>query len=347
MEARSIRMKLTLAAVLGSSIVCGGIAWAFHTTHENLRNVIASDDTLSRDQSAPSGDTIDVLPRPTHVDRDKVSLGKKLFRDQRISRDGKISCASCHDVAAGGADARALSIGTNGQIGAVNAPTAINVDFNSKLFWDGRASTLEDQIDGPLTNPKEMGASWDVVIHMLDDDASYHTAFADAYAGGVTRDNIKDAIAGYERSLVSIDAPFDRYLGGDRSALDAQQVEGYELFKTIGCVSCHQGRNVGGNMFEKIGIMDDYFAARGVPITEADLGRFNVTHDPNDKFTFRVPSLRLASRTAPYFHDGSIATLDQAIVAMGRYQLGKQLDAHDVAAIKSFIESLAGKVEDP
>lgn len=341
-----IRAKLTLAVVAGSLVLCGGIAWAFRATH-HVRSIEPPDDVIWRDQSKLGDETIDVLPRPTHFDRSKIALGKRLFHDQRLSRDGSIACASCHDVANGGADTRALSIGVGGQIGLVNAPTAINVDFNSKLFWDGRARTLEDQIEGPLTNPIEMGASWDVVIHKLADDPSYREPFERSYEEGVTRENIKDAIASYERALVSSDAPFDRYLRGDHNAITSQQLEGYELFKKIGCVSCHQGRNVGGNMFEKVGVMDDYFAARGGPITEADFGRFNVTHDPNDKFTFRVPSLRLASRTAPYFHDGSIATLDKAIVAMGRYQLGKEIGEHDVAAIKSFIESLAGKVADP
>jgi cytochrome c peroxidase len=275
----------------------------------------------------------------------KVALGRRLFSDKRLSADATIACADCHDLARGGADGRPHSIGVGGRLGEVNAPTVFNAGANPKQFWDGRADSLESQIDGPIQNPKEMAATWPDVVAKVAADPSYAAGFS-IYRDGVTPANIKDAIASFERTLVTSGSRFDAYLAGDEHALSRNELNGYAVFKSYGCANCHQGRNVGGNVFEPLGLMGDYFGDRGGEITQADLGRFNVTGRPEDRFRFRVPSLRLVALTAPYFHDGSIGTLETAIVTMARYQLATELSAAEVAAIAEFLGSLAGDCQD-
>jgi cytochrome c peroxidase len=287
------------------------------------------------------GESIQSIPRPRRADARKVALGRRLFFETQLSADGSISCASCHPLDRGGADGRVVAIGVGGGVGSLNTPTVFNADLNPKQFWDGRADSLEAQISGPLESPLEMASSWPRTVAALRADSSYAAPFRALYPDGITADAVKDAIASFERTLVTPSSPFDRYLDGDAGALGPRELEGYRLFTSYGCVSCHQGRNVGGNLFEKMGIMGDYFAERGGPLAPSDLGRFNVTKRPEDRFKFRVPSLRLASQTAPYFHDGRAETLGRAIVLMGRYQLGEDIPPHDVDAIATFIGSLA------
>jgi cytochrome c peroxidase len=284
-----------------------------------------------------------IRPIPLHValDADKVRLGDKLFHDPQLSSDGTVSCASCHDLKRGGTDNQARSLGVGGVAGEINAPTVFNSGFNFKQFWDGRAETLEAQIDGPLQHPKEMASSWPETLDKLAQAPAYAAAFQQLYPDGITALNVKDAIATYERSLYTPNAPFDRYLRGDAAALSDDQKEGYRLFKSRGCVSCHQGVGVGGNMFQVFGVMADYFAARG-DIVPADLGRFNVTGDDNDRHVFKVPSLRNVALTAPYFHDGSAATLEEAVEVMGNYQLGRPLSAREITLITAFLRTLTG-----
>jgi len=283
------------------------------------------------------------IPPPIALDERKVHLGRRLFTDPGLSKDGTISCASCHDLELGGADGRTRPVGIGGQIGEVNTPTVLNSRFSFRQFWDGRAATLEEQIDGPLEHPAEMGASWEEVLARLSGDPSYGAAFAEAYPGGVTRANVKDAIATFERSLVTPDSPFDKFLRGDAEALGAEALRGYELFQSYGCVGCHQGVALGGNMFQRLGVVRDYFADRG-DVTRADLGRFNVTGREADRHVFKVPTLRNVALTAPYFHDGSAASLDDAVRVMARYQLGREIPAADRAAIVAFLRSLTGEL---
>jgi cytochrome c peroxidase len=282
------------------------------------------------------------LPERIELNQDKVILGERLFQEVRLSGDNSISCFSCHDLGKGGVDRRARSIGVNGAEGNINAPTVFNSGFNYVQFWDGRAATLEEQIDGPVNNPKEMAASWPQVIAKLYGDESYQQQFSKLYRDGITAANIKDAIATFERSLVTPNSRFDKFLRGDQSALSEQEKNGFALFKSYGCSSCHQGMNLGGNMFEKMGLMGDYFADRG-NLTEADKGRFNVNHDAHSLHEFRVPSLRNVARTAPYFHDGNTPTLREAVVIMARYQLGRPIPQNDIEAICKFLESLTGE----
>ena len=285
-----------------------------------------------------------ILPVPpaTGVDPARAELGRQLFHDPRLSDDGSISCASCHPLASGGSDRRRFSIGIGGHQGRINAPTVFNSGLNFTQFWDGRADTLEQQVEGPLLDPGEMGTTWSRVVARLGEDPALRQTFRRLYPEGITPASIRDAIASFERTLVTTDAPFDRWLRGDDDALSDDQLEGYRLFQEYGCISCHQGVNVGGNMYGYMGAMGDYFSARGDGIRTADLGRFNVTGREQDRFLFKVPSLRLALLTPPYFHDGQTATIEEAIRTMARFQLGREIPDRDVARIIDFLGSLIG-----
>lgn len=270
-----------------------------------------------------------------------VALGAKLFHDPLLSPDRTMACASCHLIPEGGDDNRRTAVGIRGQTGVINTPTVLNSGLNFVQFWDGRAATLEDQVSGPIENPIELGSSMPKVLASLRDDPSYPHEFSVAFSDGITERNLRVALATFERTLLTRNSRFDRWLRGDKSALASNEVAGYELFKSVGCIACHQGANVGGNMFERLGVMGEYFKDRG-NVTTADYGRFNVTHLERDRFAFRVPSLRAVSLTAPYFHDGTAPTLDQAVRTMARYQLGRALSDGDVALLVAFLESLAG-----
>lgn len=285
---------------------------------------------------------IQPLPVFLRLPADKVALGRSLFFDKKLSRDGSTACASCHRADRGGADGMQRSTGIGGLIGDINAPTVFNAAFNFRQFWNGRAATLEEQIDGPIQREVEMGNTWNAVIAYLQSEDRYRQAFQTIYHDhGISRDTVRDAIATFERSLVTPNAPFDRYLRGSPTAISAHALEGYQLFKSLGCVSCHQGRNVGGNMYQVFGVMEDYF--KGRPVTNADLGRFTFTHNESDRFMFKVPSLRNVELTAPYFHDGSAETLEQAILVVGRFQLGRPLSEKEVNALAAFLRTLTGE----
>ncbi len=290
------------------------------------------------------------VPTQVEVDRAKAELGKRLFHDTRLSKNDTISCASCHDLNAGGDDGRVVSIGIEGRSGVINSPTVFNAGFNFKQFWDGRAHTLTDQVDGPLQSTVEMESIWPDVVTKLFQDRDYPGLFGQIYPDSqpgqaISRQNIKDAIAEFVRSLTTPHSRFDRWLKGDTTALNDAEKEGYALFKRYGCVSCHQGANVGGNMFQVFGVINNYFKKRG-NITDADLGRFNVTGNEADRHAFKVPSLRMAAHTAPYLHDGSAATLRDAVDAMFEFQLGREApDAHK-DAIVTFLKTLPGEYVD-
>jgi len=282
------------------------------------------------------------LPATLNVNAARAEIGRQMFHDVRLSANSRVSCASCHNISAGGADNRPHSVGFGGQQTGVNAPTVFNAALNFVQFWNGRAATLEDQIDGVVQNPVEMGSKWNDVVAMVDRDKLYRPAFAAAYPDGVTKANIQNAIASYERNLITPNSRFDRYLLGDANAISAEEKKGYAKFKQYGCIACHQGVNVGGNMFQKFGVMADYFAQRGKP-TKADLGRFLVTGEEDDRHVFKVPSLRNVALTAPYFHDASAPTLEAAVDIMFRYQLGRVASAQDKSEIIAFLKTLTGK----
>ena len=286
---------------------------------------------------------LEPVPAQIAVDPAKVALGKRLFHDPRLSKDDTISCASCHDLVNGGDDGKVVSQGVGGRMGLVNTPTVFNTAFNIAQFWDGRAETLEDQIDGPIQSEIEMATLWPDVVMKLEDDEEYPRLFDAVYPGEtISRRTIKDAIAEFMKSLITPNSRFEQWLKGDDQALNAQEKRGYELFKHYGCSSCHQGRNVGGNMFQVFGVINDYFSKRG-GITRADMGRFNVTGNEEDRHAFKVPSLRMAAHTAPYLHDGSAATLRDAVDAMFEFQLGRTAPDSDKDAIVAFIRTLDGE----
>ena len=284
------------------------------------------------------------IPReqPSSLDARKVALGKKLFHEPALSHDNSLSCASCHPLDRGGMDRLPRSPGINGQLGEVNSPTVFNSALNFAQFWDGRASTLEEQIDGPVLSPFEMGTSWDEILKKLRDTPAYVAAFKEIYSDGVQSRNVKSAIAEFERSLITLDSRFDRYLRGDPFALTADEKNGYLKFKGYGCISCHQGMNIGANLFQRMGVIGDYFADRG-NLTKADLGRFNVTGREEDRHVFKVPSLRNVAVTAPYFHDSSAQTLEDAVAVMAKYQLGRPLPPKDMEDIVKFLRTLTGE----
>ena len=278
---------------------------------------------------------IDPIPEHVQVNAQKAAVGKALFFDTLLSKDGTVSCASCHLLQDGGDDNLPVSFGIKGQKGSVNAPTVYNAVFNFRQFWDGRAANLREQAMEPVENPIEMGNSFTNLIATLK-KTPYKKRFDALYKDGITKNNIADAIAEYEKTLITPDSPFDSYLRGDINALTQKQKEGYALFKAKGCISCHQGVNIGGNMYNKFGVFTD--------TNSSNLGRYNVTHRERDKYYFKVPSLRNVERTAPYFHDGRTYSLKAAVYAMSLYQLGRKITPQEVDKIVAFLHSLNGRI---
>ncbi|RDE24434.1 cytochrome B6 [Motiliproteus coralliicola] len=294
--------------------------------------------TASETKSEP----IKPLVADLTIDPKLVALGDQLFHDPRLSKDNSVSCASCHQLSQGGTDDKPRSSGVDGAMGEIKTPTVFNCSYNLAQFWDGRAVTLEEQAAGPIHNPVEMNSSWSEVRAKLSRDPSMVAAFNELFDDGISSDNIATAIATFERSLVTINSRFDRWLQGENS-LTEQELQGYRLFQNYGCISCHQGANVGGNMYAYMGAMGDYFESRNSKLTRADLGRFNVTGQEEDRHYFKVPSLRLAAINPPYFHDGSATTLEEAVRIMGLYQLGREIPEAHIQDIIAFLRTLIGE----
>jgi cytochrome c peroxidase len=269
-------------------------------------------------------------------------LGRRLFFDTRFSRDNKISCASCHDFAKGGADGRARSPGVDGRISPINSPTVFNTGFNFRQLWTGKALTLEEQVDMAIANPKVFDSTWDAILGKLAGDIALVREFKNVYPDGLTRHNVTDALVSFERSLVT-PSRFDAYLRGNADAISAEEKEGYARFKSYGCIACHQGINIGGNMFQVFGVIRPYLGKDGSG-QETDLGRYLVTRRETDKYVFKVPSLRNVALTAPYFHNGSARTLEEAVDVMIKYQLGRTASPEDKALIVKFLHTLNGTV---
>lgn len=282
------------------------------------------------------------IPEAPAMDPAVRALGERLFHDPVLSGDRTMSCATCHVLERGGVDGLPRAIGADGLALDLNVPTVLNASLNFRQSWAGRFATLEEQVDAPLMSSSEMGTSWPELIARLEGDPTYVRAFETAFGGGPSPDRVRRAIAAYERTLLTPDSPFDAWLRGDADALEPEALAGYVLFKEYGCIGCHQGVGVGGNMFQRLGIVRDYFAERGA-IGAADLGRFEVTGDEADRYVFKVPSLRNVALTAPYFHDGSAETLAEAIRVMAEYQLGREIPAADVRRIEAFLGTLTGR----
>lgn len=292
--------------------------------------------------AAPLDEPLKPLPDVVIHNPLQVELGRQLFNDTRLSANNSVSCASCHHLEKGGADDKPFSIGVTGAMVGVNTPTVFNASLNFKQFWDGRADSLEAQVEAVVRSPLELGNTWKAVIDTLSNDPGYHAAFTNAYPDGVTAANAQNALATYERTLLTPNSRFDLYLKGNTDILTLDEKYGYQRFKQYGCIACHQGVNIGGNMYQKFGVMGDYFKARGNP-TEADLGRYRVTSNEEDRNVFKVPSLRNIALTAPYFHDGSAKTLDEAVDVMFKYQLGRVPSEQDKILIIKFLKTLTGE----
>lgn len=292
----------------------------------------------------PLDEPLKPLPAAPALDPKRVQLGLRLFNDPRLSVNNTLSCASCHRLDKGGADDKPFSLGFDGKPVEVNTPTVFNAGLNFHQFWDGRVDTLEEQVHAVVTSPAEMGSTWESVVKRIADDPGYAKDFKDAYPDGVTKPNIQGALADYERTLQTPNSRFDQYLLGNTDILTPREKFGYQRFKEYGCIACHQGVNIGGNMFQKFGVMGDYIKDRGNP-TRSDEGRFNITGDEADRQVFKVPSLRNVAVTAPYFHDASAPTLERAVEVMFKYQLGREPLKNDTTLIVEFLKTLTGESE--
>ncbi|AWK88694.1 cytochrome-c peroxidase [Azospirillum thermophilum] len=267
-----------------------------------------------------------------------VELGKKLYFDPRLSKSGFISCNSCHNLSMGGTDNLKTSIGDHWQKGPINAPTVLNSSMNLAQFWDGRAADLKAQAGGPIANPGEMAFTHELAVSVLQSIPGYVAEFKAVFGSDtVDIDQVTKAIAAFEETLVTPNSRFDKWLKGDKTALTAAEAEGYALFKDSGCVACHNGPAVGGNSFQKMGVVEPYTASSPAE------GRVAVTKDEADRFNFKVPTLRNVELTYPYFHDGEAATLKQAVNTMGRIQLGKSFSDDENAKIVAFLKTLTGE----
>ena len=289
----------------------------------------------------PADEPIAPVPMATDLDPAKVRLGERLFRDLRLSHDNSIACTACHRLDRGGDDGQARSIGADGHPLDFNTPTVFNAALSFRLNWRGNFHTLEEQAEAVLLDPRVMATSWQELISKLAADPTYREAFQAAYGEPPARPPVLDALAAFERSLITPGARFDRYLRGERDAISPEEEDGYELFESYGCMACHQGVNVGGNLFQRFGVFANPFAYR--PATSADLGRFGLTGNTKDRFVFRVPSLRNVAATAPYFHDGSAPTLEQAVAKMAKTQLGRVLAPQEIDLIVRFLHTLTGE----
>ena len=294
------------------------------------------------------------IPDSLATDIRKMTLGRKMYNEARVSLDGTLSCATCHVIDKGGADSRGTrtSEGIYGQFGGINAPTVLNAAFNVEQFWNGRAHTLADQAAGPPVNPVEMGdQTWEQICERLSQDASLVAEFQSIYPEGITQATVTDAIAEYEKTLITPNDRLDQMLKGDENALTEEEKKGLAAFMDNSCAVCHVGKTLGGQSFETLGIYEDYYAAReqsnpDIVYNDDDKGLAGFTGDTADLHRFKVPGLRNISKTSPYFHDGTQATIEDAVRAMFRFELGvKEAPESDVASISAFLRTLDGEIK--
>jgi len=292
---------------------------------------------ISVSSSVSAGEPIQPIRPVQNINLAQVELGKKLYFDPRLSKSGFISCNSCHNLSMGGTDNLKTSIGHNWQEGPINAPTVLNSSLNVAQFWDGRAVDLKEQAGGPIANPGEMAASHTLAIDVLVSIPEYAVEFKQVFGTDkITIGEVTQAIAEFEKTLVTPNSRFDRWLLGNKDTLTSQELAGYQLFKNSGCIACHNGEGVGGNSFQKMGVVKPYKSPRDAQ------GLAGVTGKDADRFKFKVPTLRNVEMTYPYFHDGEAQTLTEAVDIMGRLQLGKKFSAEENAKIVAFLKTLTG-----
>lgn len=336
-----MRKKLLVLSVVGVGVATGLSAG------EKVDPLLA----MARQYFQPLPKVVDNPQNP--VTPEKVALGKMLYHDPRLSKSGLISCNTCHNLASYGVDNLPTSVGHGWAIGPRNAPTVYNAALQIAQFWDGRAKDLEEQAQGPILNPIEMAMpSKEFAVERIKSIPQYVELFKKAFPNEkdpVTYENIAKAIAAFERTLMT-PSRFDRFLQGDTNALTQKEKEGLKLFVEVGCVACHNGPNLGGNMFMKFGQVTDYWKAtrpyvlKDKPTIPVDVGRFAVTHKEEDMYVFKVPPLRNVEKTYPYFHDGSVWKLEDAVRIMAETQLGKKLTPQEVDKIVAFLKSLTGEI---
>ena len=295
--------------------------------------------------SPPAGswDSEPIVPIPLDagLDAARVALGEKLFHDPRLSRNNAFSCATCHRLDQGGGDGVSRPPTLTGGLHLRNTPTVFNVSLNSRFHWDGGFRTLEEEAEAAINDPTIMNSNWLDVLPKLQSSSDYVSAFNTAYPGGLTKVSVLRALADFQRSLITPNSRFDQYLRGDDGALSEDEKRGYDLFKSYGCAACHQGVNVGGNMFQRFGI----FRNQDRRHEDEDTGRFRVTGAERDRQVFRVPSLRNVALTAPYYHDGRVQTLETAVDLMASRQLGRPLHPDEIRLIVEFLHTLTGEYQ--
>ncbi len=287
-------------------------------------------------QMAFASELITPIPKKvTDIDPQKALLGKQLFFDTVLSSDNTVACISCHIIDNGGDDNCKVSQGVNSHLSRRNTPTVLNSRFNFVQFWDGRAKSLYEQVKMTITDKNIMGSDFKILVKKLK-NSSYNRKFKNIYKNGVSKESIVDAIVEYEKSLITPNSPFDKFLRGDKNAISDSAKEGYLLFKAKGCIACHNGVNIGGNMYAKFGTLEG--------MDDDDLGRYEVTKDKADKYLFKVPTLRNIALTSPYMHNGKYKTLKEVVKFMAHYQIGKIISDEEIDKIVSFLETLTGEL---
>ena len=328
----------TLVIILAVSAFM--LYWSYFETGQILKPVVSSEISYyPNTQSA-----ISPIPQEIELDGNKIKLGESLFMDPRLSGDNSLSCHDCHNLNKGGVDRLQQSPGIYGKTAPLNTPTVFNVAFNFKFLWSGKFNSLEEQLNGLIKHSPLLGTNWEEIITKLKADSSYIQAFDKIYSDGITIENIQDVLSIFQQSLYTPNSNFDNYLRGDESAISDLEKQGFSLFQSYGCISCHQGVNIGGNLYQKFGILKDYYrSAEVAALPAAYLGRYNITGDEKDRFVYRVPSLRNVFLTPPYFHDGSATTLEDAVKIMAEYQLGISLRNDETRKIVAFLKTLSGE----
>ncbi len=328
------------------NVVIGlGIGLGFGGSPESLPEPIAQPEKPQPKYVAAVGrcnEPIPTLVPLLDLDLNIVELGRRLFHDPGLSGNGRISCATCHNIEKGGVDGLAQAIGSNGEKSSLNTATVLNAAFNYVQSYDGRAASLEEHVDGPMNSPTQMGSTWERTTKYVSSNPAYIRDFKSLLGGEPTAKRISTAIATYERSLVTPNSKFDQWLSGDEQALSSDEFGGYYLFKKFSCYACHQGAGVGGTLFQLMGAKQPYFTDND--LAPEHLGRFNVTGLDRDRHVFRVPQLRSVALTGPYLHDGSVDSLEETVAIMLEYQCGQEVNQEDVRRITAFLKTLSGVV---
>ena len=312
----------------------------------DTKNSITEYTALQEKSLSMFGKLPDIAENPNNpITEQKVVLGKKLYFDTQLSKDNTQSCNTCHNIKTYGVDNLSTSPGNNGGFGSRNSPTVFNAALHSNQFWDGRAADVEEQAGGPILNPVEMAMpSEKVVIERLSKDVTYKNMFESAFPNEeapISYKNIQKAIGAFERKLIT-PSKFDDFIAGNINALNEQEITGLQLFLDKGCVACHSGKAIGGNIHQKFGLFDEYW--KYTKSEKIDEGKYEVTKNEADKYIFKSPSLRNVAKTYPYFHDGSVKDLKEAVNIMAKIQLNKELSDTETEAIVAFLNSLTGEI---